>query len=841
MPALSPELSPGPTGSVLILGYFGYGNTGDEAILEVLLDDLRSVAPQLSPVVAGGDSSWIEARHGVRAVSLGDPEALLTEVAEAGLVVVGGGGLFNDHWLQPPEEMFTPFGHFGLSLWAGYAELAALLGKRVAIYGAGVGPLESGTGQRLTASAFRLATTASVRDRMSLEVVNRLQVADVALGADPALRLRPSPPAVVPRILSNEGAPEGDGPMVVAALRNWGDNEFVGAVVEALDDWMEGLGARVLLVPLQRARTPVENDLALGVEVRNRLARPHGAAILRGAYPPGDLMAVIAASDLVLGMRLHALLFAAATGVPAVALAYDPKVSAMLAEWGRPEWAFPLDDAGRVAESGRKLLQVPPSPAWPEADAVGGRGQAVVSELARAVASPVPLAPITRHTTDGLLARAHEALQLRREVAGLEQTLIQVKVEAAGDRRLLETRPMRLAVRLANWWWQSVHRLRRRRIPPGERPNLAAQLNQILAAHPGAPGYVVFPPNIGWRTDLFQRPQQMALAFARQGYLVFFGLGSWHHLELGGMKPVAEGVYLFSYRPGDEAVLALLPRPLMVGYVYNFDFARHLDHPVTVFEHIDGLEVFAASYPEAELQAWFKAAVAEADIVTASARDLLAPLLPARPDAVLCPNGVDYDHFAYRRPSSPAPPLTDHDSPDGERPVIGYYGAMAEWLDYDLIAEVARGLPEYRFVFIGPDYDRSHSDREAFSLPNVSWLGPREYSDLPAYLHDFTVATIPFRLSEVTHAVSPIKLFEYMAAGKPVVATPMRELLHYQEVLTAATAGEWVERLKEAVRLSGDRDYQELLRATARANTWDQRAGLLIDRYSAHLLRGPGH
>ena len=82
-----------------------------------------------------------------------------------------------------------------------------------------------------------------------------------------------------------------------------------------------------------------------------------------------------------------------------------------------------------------------------------------------------------------------------------------------------------------------------------------------------------------------------------------------------------------------------------------------------------------------------------------------------------------------------------------------------------------RKFPEFDFVFIGPNYDQSMDGQPVFDLDNVHWLGPKDYDELPRYLQEFSVATIPFVLNDVTHAVSPVKLHEYLAAGKPVVAT----------------------------------------------------------------------
>ena len=140
-------------------------------------------------------------------------------------------------------------------------------------------------------------------------------------------------------------------------------------------------------------------------------------------------------------------------------------------------------------------------------------------------------------------------------------------------------------------------------------------------------------------------------------------------------------------------------------------------------------------------------------------------------------------------------------------------------------------MSDFEFVFIGPDYDGSIREHtEVFGLPNVRWLGVKEYGELPGYLHHFDVATIPFIVNEVTHSVSPIKLFEYMAGGRPVVTPNLRECAQYEAVQVADDADDYVAKLRHAaLELRHDPDHQGLLKRTARANTWEVRVGTLID------------
>ena len=110
-----------------------------------------------------------------------------------------------------------------------------------------------------------------------------------------------------------------------------------------------------------------------------------------------------------------------------------------------------------------------------------------------------------------------------------------------------------------------------------------------------------------------------------------------------------------------------------------------------------------------------------------------------------------------------------------------------------------------------------------FSHPNVKWLGPRPYAALPRYLRRFDVATIPFAINPITISTSPLKLFEYFAAGKPVVTTPMPECAAFPEVRIAADARAFADALDPARRDGADAAFRARVRAIARANSWDAR------------------
>lgn len=176
----------------LISGYFGYSNPGDEAILEVLLRDLREAAPGAELCVVSGDPAETIRQHGVQAVASSDMQGLLDQAAACDGLIVGGGGVFQDYWGVSKDTLLTPL-HAGIPFYSSLPLLGYLLEKPVLIHAAGVGPLFSREAEELTCLSFELATLGSVRDAESQALLASLGLPldDILITADPAFKLTP--------------------------------------------------------------------------------------------------------------------------------------------------------------------------------------------------------------------------------------------------------------------------------------------------------------------------------------------------------------------------------------------------------------------------------------------------------------------------------------------------------------------------------------------------------------------------------------------------------------------------------------------------------------------------
>jgi GT2 family glycosyltransferase/glycosyltransferase involved in cell wall biosynthesis len=348
----------------------------------------------------------------------------------------------------------------------------------------------------------------------------------------------------------------------------------------------------------------------------------------------------------------------------------------------------------------------------------------------------------------------------------------------------------------------------------------------------------------------YQRPQQIAAEFARRGHRVFwlspthvvgetakepcevvplqwnmwevrirmrppdlFG-GELDRHDLGAMleglerwqreSSVATAVSLVQFPYWRQCALALRERfGMRVVYDCMDDWQN--------WTHRPGISPFSLG----EEQSLFR----ECDLLLVSSQEFEQRRRADGLSPVLVRNGTDFEFFRACSPSG----LLDNIP----QPVIGYYGAIAEWFDLPLLEEVARARPQYSFVLIGHNY-RSDIHRLR-ALPNVFLLGEKRYRQLPSYLRSFRVCLIPFALSPLTRGVDPVKVYEYFSQGKPVVATSLPELkIHEGLIHFAEGPAEFAAKI-DAALAEADPGIEERRVQAASRNTWAHRADVISE------------
>lgn len=306
--------------SILLSGYFGFGNTGDEAILQAQLQTLRDLSPELDLAALVADPG--QPLEQARVVARQDPIEVLTALRRCDLLISGGGGLLQDS--TGPKSIIY---------YLGLCALAKLLGKRVMFYCQGYGPVRSKWGRtavKLVADRVDLIT---VRDQQSADDLKAAGVrrTPVVVTADPGLSLKPEPPAELRPVLQEEGLlPEfgrlegptgrhqGVGPLVAVTVRPW-PGFSLEALADALYKFRSEQRARYLVIPFhpQLDREP---------SLRLQELLEGEAKVLSRDYSPSQLTGILHCCDMVVGMRLHSLILAASAGIPLLGLSYDPKV-----------------------------------------------------------------------------------------------------------------------------------------------------------------------------------------------------------------------------------------------------------------------------------------------------------------------------------------------------------------------------------------------------------------------------------------------------------------------------------------------------------------------------------
>lgn len=342
---------------------------------------------------------------------------------------------------------------------------------------------------------------------------------------------------------------------------------------------------------------------------------------------------------------------------------------------------------------------------------------------------------------------------------------------------------------------------------------------------------------IDWNVPLYQRPQQIASALGKIGYLVVYKTANWTADDVDGFREVAKNVWLTNRCEIDE-VSGVVTSLYSTAYANAHELLEGSNtKKISIYEYIDHIDSEISGDKDninrlIDLKNFaFSGGV---DFIVASAKKLQEEAIAAigRDKVILIPNGVDTDHYrnpAHRHTALPENYLVfrkDH------KIVVGYFGALAPWLWYESIAELVAMRPDIGFVFIGPDY---YGGSE--KLPrsnNALCLGAVDYKVLPAYAKLFDVCFIPFKPGDIAKTTSPLKLFEYFALEKPVVVTSvMDECTAYPEVFRGGSVEELNDAINAAILVKDQEFFKSRLKELADQNDWLQRAKSFETCFSA--------
>jgi len=270
-----------------------------------------------------------------------------------------------------------------------------------------------------------------------------------------------------------------------------------------------------------------------------------------------------------------------------------------------------------------------------------------------------------------------------------------------------------------------------------------------------------------------------------------------------------------------------LRRPILWSFLPNVGpLLGRLGERMVIYHCVDEYSAFTG-VPAETLKRMETDLVRRSHLVLTSAERLRDERRPFNPETHFIPHGVDVAHFS--RALDPATKIPD-DLRALPRPIIGFFGLIADWVDLGIVRSLALSRPESSIVLLG----KAACDLgEIQGLRNVHLLGRKPYSDLPAYCRGFDVGILPFRINRLTLRANPLKLREYLAAGLPVVATPLPEVARYEKLVRLATGDDdFITGVDEALR--GRTPAADARRVEAmREESWEarvQRISSLIER-----------
>jgi len=327
---------------------------------------------------------------------------------------------------------------------------------------------------------------------------------------------------------------------------------------------------------------------------------------------------------------------------------------------------------------------------------------------------------------------------------------------------------------------------------------------------------IIYPPSIPW-SWMFQRPQQLLGHLSASGQTVLYeDLGNFSEPKIKRLSPTL----LLCQGTSAMKIPHARPRLLWLTVPSHIDLIDNYNPDLVIYDAVDEAKDEFASWAP-----YYPAILERADLIFCSSQSIYDYFSIRHPQVYLVPNGVDYVHF------SPSPSCRPSDLPTG-KPIIGYSGAIAPWVNWELLRSVTRENPSLNFVFIGALFELK---KFPLKSKNVFYLGLKAYSNLPAYFHHFDIGIIPFLQTGMTKGCNPIKLYEYYASGIRVLGTPLPELLAIPKINLESDPQLFSLRLRHLLEEEDSSKAERM--AYAQANDWNMRSARALQSIFSLLYR----
>ena len=258
-------------------------------------------------------------------------------------------------------------------------------------------------------------------------------------------------------------------------------------------------------------------------------------------------------------------------------------------------------------------------------------------------------------------------------------------------------------------------------------------------------------------------------------------------------------------------------------------YLNYLEPKIACYDCVDEYSTmpdYKAEKKKSRLKYLEKKLIEKCDIVFTTSSNLYESKKSSAQNIFLVENVGDYGHFKMAQKKTECIP---RDFPPVNAPVIGFVGALDPYkVDYQLIEHIAFKKHNWIFVMIGAKQASEDQSRKLPEYSNIFYLGRKIYKDLPKYISLFDICIIPYKINDYTRHVFPIKLFEYLSAGKPVVATALPSIRKYDGVIKIAETNEdFLLAMDNALKDNAENKINDRIHL-AKANTWESRANKLL-------------
>jgi len=350
-----------------------------------------------------------------------------------------------------------------------------------------------------------------------------------------------------------------------------------------------------------------------------------------------------------------------------------------------------------------------------------------------------------------------------------------------------------------------------------------------LSEHATGKRIYVLIPCIDWAIPLYQRPHQIAVELAKdtEAYVLFIS-DQYRYDNFACCSRVQDRLYLFSHRligGLNEVLQGAIEVVVIMSWMRQAHMLEFFSYHKLIYEYIDDLSLFY--YHTSQMEQTHYRLMEQADLTVCTAHVLYEKALPYARKAILSPNAGDYEFF-YNNRGCPVNELIKEQISHGKC-VIGYYGCLAKWFDYDIVLEVAKNRPDWLWVIVGYCFDGTSDILKRANLPNIILVPAQPYKLLPSFVSAFDIQCIPFLINDITLSTSPVKLFEYMASGKPILTSKMPECLKYRSVITYEDADDFIAQAEKLFFLKNDDDLLIQMDKEARENTWSARVKMILE------------